>query len=195
MDASGDNGWLIEQLLQQPEFWHWFALAAVLVVIEVFAPGVMFLWLGIAAFLTGIVLMAFPDLAFTYQGLVFAFLAVISLGLGRMLVGRMRAFQPSDHPGLNRRTTRYKGRIVTLEEATRDGQGRIRLGDGSWTVQLEADAEGTPPADLPAGTRLHITGADGATLRARPVAGPGPMMERSDGDNRVDSGANSGGDV
>ena len=28
-------------------FWHWFALATIFIIIEIFIPGIGFLWLGI----------------------------------------------------------------------------------------------------------------------------------------------------
>ena len=37
------------EFLDTIEFWHWWVLAALLVVIEVFAPSTVFLWPGVAA--------------------------------------------------------------------------------------------------------------------------------------------------
>ena len=42
-------------------FWHWLALGLFLMLIEVFVPGVLFLWLGLAGILTGLLLLAVPD--------------------------------------------------------------------------------------------------------------------------------------
>ena len=35
--------------LEQLDYWHWWILAAALIILEVFAPGAFFLWLGMAA--------------------------------------------------------------------------------------------------------------------------------------------------
>jgi len=36
-------------MLEQLTYWHWFILAALLIILEVFAPGAFMLWIGIAA--------------------------------------------------------------------------------------------------------------------------------------------------
>ena len=56
----------------------------------------------------------------------------------------------SDQPDLNRRAEQLIGRVLLLEEAIEAGRGKVRVGDTLWL------AEGT---DLPAGTRVKVTGA------------------------------------
>ena len=48
-------------------FWHWYALAAVFIVIEIFVPGIAFLWLGIAGLVVGTVLFFFPSMGIEIQ--------------------------------------------------------------------------------------------------------------------------------
>ena len=55
----------------------------------------------------------------------------------------------SDQPDLNRRADQLVGRVLLLEEAIEAGRGKVRVGDTLWL------AEG---ADLPAGTRVKVTG-------------------------------------
>ena len=66
-------------MLEPILFWHWWALAGTLVIVEVFAPGIMFLWLGVAAGMLGALLLAWPGLALKGQLLVFAALSVASV--------------------------------------------------------------------------------------------------------------------
>jgi membrane protein implicated in regulation of membrane protease activity len=61
------------------QFWHWWAFGGVLVIIEAFAPGFMFLWLGIAAGLVGLVLVVWPELGQGAQLLLYAALSVLSV--------------------------------------------------------------------------------------------------------------------
>jgi membrane protein implicated in regulation of membrane protease activity len=61
------------------EFWHWWAFGGVLLIIEAFAPGFMFLWLGIAAGLVGVVLAVWPELGTGVQLLLYAALSVLSV--------------------------------------------------------------------------------------------------------------------
>jgi len=56
----------------------------------------------------------------------------------------------TDQPLLNRRSEQMIGRTATLTEPIRDGRGRVQLGDTLWRVS---------GPDLPAGTRVRVTGA------------------------------------
>ncbi|MCE3247113.1 MAG: rane protein [Geminicoccaceae bacterium] len=130
----------------EPLFWHWWAFGGALVIVEAFAPGFVFLWLGIAAALVGTLLWLWPGIGPDYQVLIFAALSVTSvLGWRRW---RDAHPAPSDQPSLNRRGTQYIGRRFTLLEPIAHGRGRIRLGDSSWTgadgavLQVRAATEG-----------------------------------------------------
>ena len=54
------EGGVMIEWLQQVEFWHWWILGVGLVIIEIVAPGAFFLWLGVSAGATGLVLLIFP---------------------------------------------------------------------------------------------------------------------------------------
>jgi membrane protein implicated in regulation of membrane protease activity len=118
-------------------FWHWWILAAVMLLFELLAPGIFFLWTGLAALLTGAVVLLLPGLAWEIQALVFAALAVVTTLAGRRIWRPGAA--PTDHPLLNRRAHRHVGKLVTLTVPLRDGRGRARVGDGEWSVVAEPD--------------------------------------------------------
>jgi membrane protein implicated in regulation of membrane protease activity len=141
-----------------PVFWHWWAFGGALLIVEAFAPGFVFLWLGAAAGVVGTLLWLWPGIGPDYQVLIFAALSVASvLGWRRW----RKAHSPaSDQPNLNRRGAQYVGQRGPLVEPISNGRGRIRLGDSSWTV--------TGP-DLPAGRTVEVTGADGVVLEVRPT--------------------------
>ncbi len=148
------------------QFWHWWALGGVLAIIEVFAPGFMFLWVGIAAGLVGCLLFVWPGLSLPGQVLAFAVLSVASVIAWR----RVQRARPalSDEPHLNRRGAQYVGQLGRLALPIVNGRGRIELADGSWPV--------TGP-DLPRGTSVEVTGADGTLLQVRPAAAAGAAPE------------------
>lgn len=136
--------------------WNWMLLGFVLLILEIFAPGVFMLWIGIAALLTGTLSLQLWDWApwtWQVQVLVFLVLALASAYVGKRIV-RSNG-DHSDQPLLNRRGAQMIGRTATLTEPIREGRGRIKLGDTTWRV--------TGP-DLPAGTRVRVTGADAADL-------------------------------
>src|SRR5689334_2585144 len=93
--------------------WIWWVLALVLFLIELALPGMSFLWLGVAAAITGFVALIAPSLGWEWTVAVFAVLGVVSAILGR------RVYQPSvtrtEDPTLNRRAAQYVGQVFTLD--------------------------------------------------------------------------------
>jgi membrane protein implicated in regulation of membrane protease activity len=132
--------------------WTWWILGVVLLALEVLAPGNVFVWFGIAAILTGI-LAFFVDLAWQTEALIFVALAVVLAIAGRRYFARTA--KKSGQPFLNERAARLIGQSFVLAEPIVDGKGRLRIDDTNWRV--------TGP-DLPSGTRVRVTGNDGAVL-------------------------------
>ena len=139
--------------LEHLVFWHWWVLAIILVILEILAPGVIFLWLGIGAGITGLLLLAITSLDWQIQLVIFACLSVIATIGGRMWLKRNP--QVSDHPLLNLRCALYIGRTFTLDQAIENGTGKVRIGDSDWRIN------GT---DMPAGSHVKVTGTAGASL-------------------------------
>ena len=88
-------------------FWHWFALGGGLLLLEMLTPGVVFLWLALAAGLAGILLLLAPGLSWQMQVLSFAVAAVVTVGLSFRWRRRMPV--AGGDPGLNRRALAYVG--------------------------------------------------------------------------------------
>lgn len=130
----------------------WMILAVALGVGEIVVPGVFLIWIAIAAAITGALAFVAP-LAVPGQVLVFALLCLASVYLGRRWY-RDNPVASSD-PLLNDRAARLIGRNVTVVEAIVNGEGRVRVDDGTWTA-LGPDA--------PVGAQLTVVGAQGATL-------------------------------
>ena len=146
------------EFLEQAEFWHWWVLGIILLVIESFVSGTLFLWMGVAAGITGLVLLLVPDFAWQFQLLVFAVTAVASAVGWR--VYQRRNPTKTDEPTLNKRGSQYVGRTFTLAEPIVNGQGKIRVDDTTW--KIEGD-------DLPAGAKISVTGIDGTVLKVEPA--------------------------
>ncbi len=131
-------------------YWHWWILAAALIILEVFAPGAFFLWLGIAAGVVGGLIYLTPNLAWEYQVLVFSVLSVVSILVWRKYFRTTP--EETDEPALNRRGEQYVGRVFTLTEPIVNSMGKIRVDDTTWKIRGE---------DCPVGTRVEVTGVDG----------------------------------
>jgi membrane protein implicated in regulation of membrane protease activity len=144
------------ELLSQLDYWHWLILAVVLVILEVFSPGVFFLWMGIAAVIVAGLLYAIPELGWQSQLLIFALLSVAAIVGARFFLKRHPI--QTDQPNLNRRGYQYVGRVFTLEEPIVNGEGKIRVDDTTWKIRGE---------DCEEGNRVEITGVDGVVLEAK----------------------------
>jgi len=139
-------------------FWHWWSLGAILLIVELLAPGMFFLWMGESAFVVGAVIWLFPGMDEEYQVMLFSVLSVISIIAARRFLKR-RPIE-SDRPFLNQRTAQYIGRVFTLEEAIVNGRGKIRVDDSSWRVE---------GADCPAGAKVRVMDAEGVILKVQAV--------------------------
>jgi membrane protein implicated in regulation of membrane protease activity len=144
--------------LEEIEFWHWWIAAVVLIVVEVFAPGTVALWMAVSAAVVGLLLLAIPDLTWQAQFLVFAILSVATVIGWRAY--QLRYPTETDQPTLNRRGEQYVGRAFTLSEAIVNGTGKIHVDDTMWKVEGE---------DLPEGTQVRVTGVDGTVLTVEPA--------------------------
>ena len=142
------------QYLETLAYWDWFIAGLVLVILEIFAPGAVFLWLGIAAGVVGAVVFFAPYLDWKFQFTLFAVLSVVSIVVSRHYLKR-RPLE-TDHPNLNRRGAQYVGRDLILDAALSGGRGRLRVDDTTWRVE---------GPDLPAGAKVRVTAVDGATLK------------------------------
>ena len=142
---------MFDRIISELGPWNWMVLGLVLLVMEVIAPGIFMLWIGIAALVIGLISLLIWDASFwTWEIQVLAFLALslVSAFAGKKLVGGRH--DATDQPLLNRRGEQMIGRTATLAEPIREGRGRIQLGDTFWRVS---------GPDLPAGARVRVVSA------------------------------------
>jgi membrane protein implicated in regulation of membrane protease activity len=149
----------MDALFSQIDYWHWWILAGILLILEVSAPSFFFLWLTIAAAITGFVLLAVPDLGWQYQLLLFSALSVVTITAFK----RYQRARPAatDQPALNRRGEQYIGRTFTLTNPIVNNNGVIRVDDSTWRIT---------GSDLPAGATVRVVDADGVILKIEAVS-------------------------
>ena len=146
-------------VLLNVEYWHWFALASILLLVELLTGGGYLFWIAISAVIVGLFVWIIPEVAWGYQLLIFGAGAILlAFGWYYHLV-KNPGF--SDHPQLNRRNEQYIGRIFTLAQPIVNGYGMIRVDDSQWRVSCNDD--------LPQGANVRITAADGVILHAEKV--------------------------
>lgn len=151
------------ELLQSLQPWHWYILAIALLVLEALAPGAVFIWMGVAAAITGVVLWAFSP-PWDIQLTIFSIFSVLSIVGWRLYRQRFPA-PPSPLPMLNRRMQRYVGTRLTLAEPIVNGEGQVHMKDTLWKVS---------GPDLPAGTQVEVVGFDGPVLKVAPTGSANP---------------------
>ena len=137
--------------------WDVFAWAAVTLLLfaaEAMAPGAFMLWLGFAAAAVFLGVLVVPGIPLLVQVGAFVVLSFVSI---RVYQRWFRSREPQrDRPALNRRTAALVGQVVPLQEPIVAGRGRVQIADAYWTVL---------GPDLPAGTRVRVTGAEGMQLQ------------------------------
>ncbi len=129
----------------------WMVGGLVLAALEMVAPGVFLLWVGLAAIGAGAAA-GLMDLDWPGQIAVFVALALLLVAFAALRLGRRPPTTLVNAPaaGLVGQTCRAV--------AFRDGEGRVTLGDGTWPARMEGAA--TPET----GQALKVVGLDGTTL-------------------------------
>ena len=148
---------MLSDAINQFGAWLWFAVAVVLFVLETIVPGVHFLWFGLSAGIIGITTL-WVHLAWQWQIILFSLVSFATV----FLVRRSGAadIAKSDQPALNVRGAQYIGRSVIVEEAIRNGRGKVRVDDTIWAAEGE---------DALRGASVEVTGVNGTVLV---VSGP-----------------------
>ena len=141
--------------------WHWLALGAILVALEIITPTTYLLWPGLAALVMGALTAIVPDLSWQVQLLIYAVLAVAV-----SLAGRKFMPKPGDiveTSRLNRRADQYVGRRALAAENFVAGRGPVTIDDTRWPAQT---LDGSSPAK---GATVEVKAADGMLLKVTPV--------------------------
>ena len=125
--------------------WNWLIFGLILMTL---AP-----WLGLAALLVGLISFAIHP-PWQLQLLMFAVFAAAAVPLWRR-VARNNTAASTSNLFLNKRAEALVGRVFTLEKPIIDGLGTVRIDDTIWRVA---------GPDTPAGRRVRIVQADGASL-------------------------------
>ncbi len=141
-----------------PKMILWACLALLLIAAETMAPGLFLLWLGLAAAVVFFIVWLLPALSVLTQVVLFVIFSFVSIAVYVKFFREKES--PSDQPLLNRRGEQLVDRVLNLETAIINGQGRVKIGDAFWTVQ---------GPDLPAGTAVRVVAVDSMTLKVTPA--------------------------
>lgn len=143
------------EFFNQILYWHWIAFGAVLIVIEIFAPGGVFLWPALAAIVVGLISYIAPEINTSFLLLVWGISSII------LVVGWL-AYKKK-HPGnepqnnINRRGEQYVGRHFTLSKDIVNGIGELHVDDTRWKIVCGHD--------IAAGNKVKVIAVEGTSLR------------------------------
>ena len=146
---------MITEMLTHAEYWHWAVAGLVLLILEIFAPGAIFMWLGIAALAVAAVFAVFPLMAWEIQWAIFAICSIASIVGWKMFFKKHSLSDEADGQILNQRGREMIGRKLILSDAIKNGSGRTQIGDSWWRVE---------GPDLAAGSKVVITDSKGSSI-------------------------------
>ncbi len=133
--------------------WSWIIAGMLMMLVELLMPGLFFIWLGLAALATGLVV-AVAGLGWGQAAILFAALAIAAVFAG-VAVTRRRDGDPDAATRLNALSRDLIGKSVRLDQAIVNGEGRVRIGDTVWRVLGD---------DAPRGQTVTIVRLDGTAL-------------------------------
>lgn len=147
-------------ILNEYGHWAWLSGGLILVALEALVPGAHIVWFGLAAVAVGLMTML-VDVPAPYEVLIFSVLSVVFVVAFR----RWKANHPetdgltSDGRPVNAHGAMYLGRHLTLATDIANGDGRVKTGDTTWRCS---------GPDMPAGSRVVVTGIEGTRLVVLP---------------------------
>ena len=134
-------------------FWHWWVFAIVLVVLEIFSAGAFFIWMAVAAVITGLALLIMPEMSWQIQFIVFAVASIISIVVGRSFFNRKEI--NTEDPTLGELESSMIGKVFIVEQAIVNGSGRLKVGESTWKAK-------GPDCDV--GSTVKVIAVNGAEL-------------------------------
>lgn len=132
---------------------EWGVLGLLLVLLELFVPGIYLFWFGLAGITvsTSLYFELIPDTV-TAQLILFSISSCVFTLIGLKVYKQLekRFEKTTDHKNLNDLAGAYVGQVVSLTQDVVDGKSKVKVGDSVWLAQCSED--------LKAGDKVKITG-------------------------------------
>lgn len=114
---------------------EWLALSILLILLELFVPGVYLIWFGFAG-LAVAGLTFIKEFGITEQLLLFSLFSAICTFIG-FYVYKLKKDGKTNHPHLNDRSAQLVGKTVTVATAVKNGQTKVTVGDSVWLAETD----------------------------------------------------------
>lgn len=118
--------------------WAWFIIALALLGFEMMLPGIVFLWMAIAAAIVGGTVLFLPDIGWEKQLIIFSVLSLVSVLVARNFLKRNPI--ETEDTTLNKRGHQYVGHTYNLIRDMENGKSKVRIGDSNWSVEGDFEA-------------------------------------------------------
>ena len=138
------------------EFWHWYALALIFVVVEALLLSGVFAALGIASLITGMAFYEYPKLEWRLQLVVFATSTALSLFIIRQLFSNWLRRNAED----SHNSSEMIGKELVLKRPIQNGFGELEIEGKNWALK---------GPDQIAGTTVRVVGVDSYFLSVYPM--------------------------
>ncbi len=143
------------------EYWHWLAIGLVLLILEMFAPGAILLWFGVAGLVVGVLQLIFGDLIGPQvQWLLFSIFSIVSIVAWKSYAKKNKIGIRDENDTLNQRGKALIGKEFVLSAAIVNGVGKAKVGDTHWRVI---------GSDMEVKQRVKVVGFEGASLKVEAV--------------------------
>lgn len=117
---------------------EWSALGILLILLELFAPGVYLIWFGIAGIILAGITFFDQSIDLTAQLLSYSLVSAITVIIGFYVYKLyMKNDSKTNHPLLNDRSAQLIGRAVTVMADVKNGQTKVVAGDSVWLAETD----------------------------------------------------------
>lgn len=138
------------------EFWHWWVLALVFVVIEALAPSGVFTAMALAGGIIGGMILYFPEMTWQAQlGGFAAFLMVLSYPMTALYRRKI-----NNKGSVYEAASKVVGKEIELTMPIQNGFGEIDIDGSIW---------GLKGPDVKKGEKVRVVGLDGDMLVVVPI--------------------------
>ncbi|MDH5231053.1 MAG: NfeD family protein [Gammaproteobacteria bacterium] len=138
------------------EFWHWWALALIFLVIEGVAPSGVFAALAVAGGLTGAAVLSFDSLSWQIQLVIFTTSTIVL----QFIFSRLFKSFSKDQENVDTKAKQLLGEEFDLVLPIQNGFGEIQIDKVYWELK---------GPDMKKGTKVKVIGVDGQMLVVRAI--------------------------
>jgi len=148
------------------EFWHWWALALIFVVVEALMVSGVFAAFALASLITGMAFNSYPSLEWQLQLVIFATSTVVFFYIIRLIFGKRLSKDAAE----TQIPSELIGTELILKNAIQNGFGELEIDGTNWALK---------GPDCKPGTVVRVVSVDGHYLAVFPFNKDNPNHDDS----------------